>query len=458
MLPEGTAVSKSRRYRQGPCPVRGKICAEGLVGAGSGGHDPKAQIHGLRRMREQADRDEIDAGLGVGANVLQTNSAGAFQGNTRFYRRTALNRATHLLGRHIVEQDGFGAVGESVLEFVEGTHFDFDGLRAPAILYRALQHGNDAACQRDVIVLDKNSVGKIEAVILPAAAAHRVLVDHAEAGSGLPGVEDAGLRAGDSLDEFARESRDAAHTLQKVENHALTRQNHARIVADHRDRLALMKTHSIENFGMPSNFIVRSNGAVERGVDIENAADAANAGENAILLGQNRRRGALIRVDAGVAGGVARSPVFEQRVLENCGDASATKVHKNSRQLSVASKKHVGTAAPGCPVGEAVCLILSCSPVPSSCFWSSLAAPPAPRRVCASLRPPSPGPWQETDRYSAAADCSRTLFQSSPVLSSSARTPRRHRSSSRRLHECQSAPCCARPLAWREIHPRMSSS
>jgi hypothetical protein len=71
---------------------------------------------------------------------------------------------------------------------------------------------------------------------------------------------------------------------------------------------------------------MRSHSAVERGVDIENAADAADAGQNALLLGKNGGRRALVGINAGVAGRVARGPVFEQRVLKNRGNAPAVKV------------------------------------------------------------------------------------------------------------------------------------
>src|SRR5580658_700324 len=79
---------------------------------------------------------------------------------------------------------------------------------------------------------------------------------------------------------------------------------------------------------MRGHFVVRSDCTVERGVDIEDAPHAADAGQNAILLGENGGRSPLVGIDAGVAGGIARGPVFEQRVLQNRGDASAVKVHK----------------------------------------------------------------------------------------------------------------------------------
>src|SRR5277367_6710111 len=106
-------------------------------------------------------------------------------------------------------------------------------------------------------------------MILPSAAAHRVFIDHAQAGSGLSGVEDARLGAGDGVDKLARQRGDAAHALQEVQDHALTRKNHTRIVADYRDRLTFVQANAVENFGMRRPLVMRSDGAVESGVDIE---------------------------------------------------------------------------------------------------------------------------------------------------------------------------------------------
>ena len=82
----------------------------------------------------------------------------------------ALHALPHLVGRHVVEQHGFGADLHHLVEFVERAHFDLDRLRTATVVQRALKRGNDATGQRDVIVLDENAVAEIEAVIMPAAA------------------------------------------------------------------------------------------------------------------------------------------------------------------------------------------------------------------------------------------------------------------------------------------------
>ena len=121
----------------------------------------------------------------------------------------------------------------------------------------------------------------------------------------------------DRFDKLARQRSDPAHALQEIQDHALAGKNHARIVPDHRDRLPFVQPHSVKNLRMGRDFVVRGDRTIERGVYIEDASDASDAGQNAILLGQDRCRRPLVGIDAGVAGRIARRPVFEQRVLEN---------------------------------------------------------------------------------------------------------------------------------------------
>ena len=302
-------------------------------------HRGYAQAHvcGMGRVGEEADGNKIDASFGVGANIFETDAAGAFDGNARFVFRAALYGAAHVFGGHVVEENGFRAVGKSIFQLGHGAHFYFDGLRAATIAKGAFERGNDSAGERDVIVFEQDSVGEVEAVILPSAAADGVFVDHAQAGRGLASIENAGLGAGNCVDKFAGQSGDAAHPLQKIEHHSFARQDHASVVLDDGDGLAFVQTHAIENFVVGSDLVVRGDGSVERGVDVEDAADAADASENAILLGEERGGGALTGIDAGVTGGIAGGPVFEQRVLDNCRDASAVEVHKCSGQFSVFS-------------------------------------------------------------------------------------------------------------------------
>ena len=148
----------------------------------------------------------------------------------------------------------------------------------------------------------------------------------AQAGHGFARVENAGLGPAHGFDKLAREGGDAAHALQEVQDHALTGKKDARIVPDDGDRLVLVQAHAIENFRMAGHLIVRDDGTVERGEHVEDGWNHAHAGEHAILLGEHDAGGSLIGLDAGIAGRIARGPVFEQRVLDNGCDTAAVPI------------------------------------------------------------------------------------------------------------------------------------
>ena len=88
---------------------------------------------------------------------------------------------------------------------------------------RARHRGGDAAGDRDVVVLDHHAAIEPEPVIGAAAAHHGVLLQHAQAGRGLAGVDQPGARAGDFLDVLRGLGGDAGEMLHDVERGALRR-------------------------------------------------------------------------------------------------------------------------------------------------------------------------------------------------------------------------------------------
>jgi len=214
------------------------------------GHNPHAHIASLRRVSEQSDGNKVDSGFRVGADIFNADAPGALERNVMFESVRALDGATHVFGRHVVEQDGFSAVDQCLLQFVEGSHFDLNRFRAAAVAQRPFQSWHDSSGQRDVIVFDEDSVGEIEAMILTAAAANRVFVDDAESRGGFACVKNARLRSGNRIHEFPRKRRDPAHALEKVQDHAFTGEKNARVVPDYSYRLAFVESHTVEDFGM----------------------------------------------------------------------------------------------------------------------------------------------------------------------------------------------------------------
>ena len=169
----------------------------------------------------------------------------------------------------------------------------------------------------DVVVLDENAVGKIEAVIFAAATADGVLVENAQAGDGFARVEDFGARVLDSLDIFAGEGGYAAHTLHQVEDDALACQYDTSIVTNYGDGLALAEADSVEDLGMANNFVASARFAVEAGEDVEETRDAADAGEDALLLSEDGRSSAKAGLDGERRGDVAGGLVFDEGLFED---------------------------------------------------------------------------------------------------------------------------------------------
>src|SRR5438034_9609327 len=120
---------------------------------------------------------------------------------------------------------------------------------------RALQCGDNSTGERNMIVLNQDSVGKIQAMVLPAAATHRVFIDHPQPRDRLPGIEDSGFSAGHSLDELTRERGNPAHTLQEIEDHALAGQNHTRVVPDTGYGLPLVHANPVNMFRLSTPLI-----------------------------------------------------------------------------------------------------------------------------------------------------------------------------------------------------------
>ena len=73
----------------------------------------------------------------------------------------------------------------------------------------------------EVVVLDEDAVGEVEAMVVTAADAHGVPLQSAQAGGGLAGIDDAGVETVDCIDEAAGEAGGAGETLQHVQGDAL---------------------------------------------------------------------------------------------------------------------------------------------------------------------------------------------------------------------------------------------
>ena len=84
-----------------------------------------------------------------------------------------------------------------------------------------------------MIVFDQHAVREVQAVVVPAAAANCVFIEHAQAGHGLARIQNAGLGALHGINKLAGESGDAAQPLQHVQYHPLAGEKDTGVVAHH---------------------------------------------------------------------------------------------------------------------------------------------------------------------------------------------------------------------------------
>ena len=98
------------------------------------------------------------------------------------------------------------------LRFKDGAPCPNDYLNTPQVCRRcALKRRGDPAAGGDVVVLDQDSVIQAEAVVHPAAAAHRVFLQGAQPRGGFARAGDPGARA---LDRAHMGGRQAGHAAQ----------------------------------------------------------------------------------------------------------------------------------------------------------------------------------------------------------------------------------------------------
>ncbi len=157
---------------------------------GEVGGDAHAEVDGDGGVGEGADGDEVDPGEGVVADGLEVHVAGGLDGDVGQGGADLLDRLFDGGGGHVVEQDGLGAAGDGLVELDLAADLDLHDLAGLAAGEGVGEGGGKASAEGDVVVLDEDAVLQVEAVIDAAAAADGVLVEGAEAGDGLAGVED----------------------------------------------------------------------------------------------------------------------------------------------------------------------------------------------------------------------------------------------------------------------------
>ncbi len=194
----------------------------------------EAQIDCGGGVGDGSGGDEVGSGFGVGADVLQGDSAGDFDGGTPGDFADPIGGFG---GREVVEQELGGAVVEGFAELGPGADFDLDGKLAGGP--RVLQGLADSAGGCDVVVLNQNGVVEALAVVGDSSGGRGAFFQKAEARGGLARVEDFAVGPLDLVDKGARHGRDSAEALQEIEGGPLAFEQLAGLSANFGDGLAV---------------------------------------------------------------------------------------------------------------------------------------------------------------------------------------------------------------------------
>jgi hypothetical protein len=130
----------------------------------------------------------------------------------------------HLLAGHVVEKNPLRLCGERLLQLLEPVDFNLDrdaGAKRADGGRRFGQCSPLSSNRFAVVVLDHRHRSEVAPVIGAATAPDCVLLEVAQAGGGLPGVQDADAGAGNRIDEGPRQGCGAAHPLQEIQRHTL---------------------------------------------------------------------------------------------------------------------------------------------------------------------------------------------------------------------------------------------
>jgi hypothetical protein len=167
-------------------------------------------------LGDAADRNEIDAGLSDGADRFEANAARGFE---RHAAADQLDRTAERRRVHVVEQEAIGASCERFLDLLDPVDLDLN-LEARIGGLCGSNRGPYPAGDRDMVVLDENSVVEPHPVIVRTAYPRSVFSQRAQAGDRFARVEDNRSGAVDCIDVAACERGDSREVLERVERRA----------------------------------------------------------------------------------------------------------------------------------------------------------------------------------------------------------------------------------------------
>src|SRR6266481_7096549 len=86
----------------------------------------QTEVRRRRRVRQRAGRKKVGAGLGVSANIFECDAPGNFHDAIRTDLARHVNGSFRFYGRHVIQQDRFGAGGKRLPEFAFVANFNLN--------------------------------------------------------------------------------------------------------------------------------------------------------------------------------------------------------------------------------------------------------------------------------------------------------------------------------------------
>ena len=169
-------------------------------------------------MGQGTDGDDIHPAPGHRRHRLKGNTArGLYQGPVVY----ETDRLLHGSGVHIVKHDDIDTAGQALAYLLQGLGLNLN-TQGMGNLPAQQGHGpGNRSAGLDMIILDQDTVGQAETMVITAADLHRVFFQEAQAGGGLAGIGDPHRTRLHLFDKAGGEGGNAGEALQEIERQPL---------------------------------------------------------------------------------------------------------------------------------------------------------------------------------------------------------------------------------------------
>src|SRR5262249_52552973 len=275
----------------------------------------EADVDRSHAVGEVADRDHIDPSLSNGDDRPLVDTTGGFGDGAAVHQ---LQPGLDLVEVHVVEHDHLDPAVERFLHHVQrlALYLELEGVLGARP--QDLDCVADATGDLDVVVLHQNAIAQAENVVVGAAAAHGIFLQHAQSGPALAGVGDAHLRVLDQVDIAPGLGGDPGHLLDPIKRAALDHEKGGGLGFDLEQDLAR------------PNVLTVFHHVLDAGVGIDGADGLVcqqETADYAAALNIDLRSLHRVLTHKKTTSGVARTDLVAQRLLDIWPDHESIELH-----------------------------------------------------------------------------------------------------------------------------------